>query len=86
MRVEKADIAYRKRLIWRGIEDGQPSGGVYVLLNRTKGDSVRIFLIDDARRQEWWRRNDRIVNLRWIFCRNGILWRTLPNVTACVLF
>lgn len=31
-----------------------PAGGVYVLLNRTKGDSVRIFLIDENGHQEWW--------------------------------
>lgn len=35
---------------WSGV----PSGGVYVLLNRTKGDSVRIFMIDEDGRQEWW--------------------------------
>ncbi len=35
---------------WSGV----PSGGVYVLLNRTKGDSVRIFLLDGQGRQEWW--------------------------------
>ena len=37
-------------LDWTGV----PAGGVYVLLNRTKGDSVRIFLIDENGRQEWW--------------------------------
>jgi len=31
-----------------------PAGGVYVLMNRTKGDSVRIFLINENGEQEWW--------------------------------
>lgn len=31
-----------------------PAGGVYILLNRTKGNSVRIFLIDENGHQEWW--------------------------------
>lgn len=35
-------------------ENVVPSGGVYVLLNRTKGDNVRIFLLDEEGRQEWW--------------------------------
>lgn len=35
---------------WSGV----PSGGVYILHNRTKNDSVRIFLLDDKGRQEWW--------------------------------
>ena len=37
-------------LDWNGV----PANGVYVLLNRTKGDSVRIFLIDENGKQEWW--------------------------------
>ena len=35
---------------WKNV----PANGVYILHNRTKNDSVRIFLIDDDGRQEWW--------------------------------
>lgn len=31
-----------------------PADGVYVLLNRTKGNSVRIFLFNENGEQEWW--------------------------------
>lgn len=35
---------------WNGV----PAGGVYVLLNKTKGNSVRIFLLNENGEQEWW--------------------------------
>lgn len=31
-----------------------PSDALYLLLNRTKGNSVRIFMLDNAGHQEWW--------------------------------
>ena len=35
---------------WKNV----PANGVYILHNRTKNDSVRIFLIDEDGNQEWW--------------------------------
>ena len=31
-----------------------PKGALYLLLNNTKGNSVRIFIINEDEQQEWW--------------------------------
>lgn len=36
------------------VYDNIPSGAVYILIDLTKGQSERIFLLDGNCRQEWW--------------------------------